>query len=63
MDKNIAQKLFQQTNDIWIKPEIEKRKSLNRLPNDFKLRGAQIIFSLDRGWNKVRLNEEVKALY
>ncbi len=62
MNKDIAQKLFQQTIDLWIKPEIEKRKSLNRLPEDFILKSAQIIFSLDRGWNKVRFNEEVKAI-
>lgn len=62
MNKDIAQKIFQQTMDMWIKPEIDKRKSSNHLPNNFKLRSAQIIFSLDRGWNKVRLNEEVKAV-
>jgi len=62
MNQDIAQKLFQQTIDLWIKPEIEKRKSLNRLPKDFRLKSVQIIFSLDRGWNKVRLNEEVKAI-
>lgn len=32
------------------------------LPSNFKLKAAQIIFSLDRGWNKVRLNDEVKAI-
>lgn len=62
MNKEIAQKVFQQTIDIWIKPEIKKRESLNRLPKNFKLKSAQIIFSLDRGWNKVRLNSEVKAI-
>ena len=62
MDDEIKQRVFQQVRDFWIIPEIEKRKNLNRLPNDFKLRGVQIIFSLDRGWNKVRLNEEVKAI-
>jgi len=62
MDEEIKKRFFQQINDFWITPEIEKRKNLNRLPNDFKLRSVQIIFSLDRGWNKVRLNEEVKAI-
>lgn len=62
MIKDVSQKLFQQTIDLWIKPEIEKRKSLNRLPNNFSLKSAQIIFSLDKGWNKVRLNKEVKAV-
>lgn len=62
MSMDIAKRVFQQIFDLWINPEIEKRKSLNRLPNDFRLECAQIIFSLDRGGNKVRLNEEVKAI-
>ena len=62
MDDEIKQRVFQQVRDFWIIPEIEKRKNLNRLSNDFKLRSVQVIFSLDRGWNKVRLNEEVKAI-
>ena len=61
MNENISQKVFQQTMDIWVKPEIERRNSQGRLTN-FKLRSAQIIFSLDRGWNKVRINDEVKAI-
>ena len=62
MKEDIAQKLFQQTIDLWIKPEIDKRKTLNYLPKEFILKSAQIIFSLDGGCNKVRLNEEVKAV-
>lgn len=61
MDEEIKTRVFQQMMDIWVGPEINKRKSLNRLPKDFSLKAAQVIFSLDRGWNKVRLNEEVKA--
>lgn len=57
----IVQRFLKQTIDIWIKPEIDKRKNEKRIPNDFELRAAQIIFSLDKGWNKVRLNGEVKA--
>lgn len=62
MDEEFNQRVFQQINDFWIVPEIEKRKKLNRLPKDFRLRAVQIIFSLDRGWNRVRLNEEVKTI-
>lgn len=47
---------------IWVLPEIDKRKHEGRLPNNFVLKGTQIIFSLDWGWAKVRLNEEVKAV-
>jgi len=58
----ISQRLFQQTMDVWILPEIDKRRHEKRLPDNFNLNRAQIIFSLDRGWTKVRLNEEVKAI-
>ncbi|MDP2926459.1 MAG: HEPN domain-containing protein [Nanoarchaeota archaeon] len=61
MDEEIKEKVFQQMMSLWVEPEINKRKSLDRLPKDFNLRAAQVIFSLDRGWNKVRLNDEVKA--
>lgn len=61
MDSEITDRIFQQVMSLWIKPEINKRKSLKRLPKNFNLRAAQIIFSLDRGWNKVRLNNEIKA--
>tara|TARA_Y100000310_G_C20699915_1_gene828764 strand:- start:6854 stop:7588 length:735 start_codon:yes stop_codon:yes gene_type:complete len=62
MNRDITQKIFQQVIDLWIKPEIEKRKTLNRLPKNFKLKSAQIVFSLDRNWNEVRLNDEIKAI-
>ena len=58
----IAQRLFQQVMDVWILPEINERKHKNRIPDNFNLTCAQIIFSLDRGWTKVRLNKEVKAV-
>jgi len=60
--EDISQKIFSQAMELWITPEIEKRKEVSRLPSDFKLRGAQIIFSQDRNFNRVRLNEEVKAI-
>lgn len=62
MMEQISQKLFQQTMNIWIQPEIDKRGREKRLPDNFNLKSAQIVFSLDRGWTKVRLNEEVKAV-
>ena len=54
--------LLEQIMSIWVNPEIEKRKSNKRLPEDFKLRGAQIIFSLQRNFHRVRLNGEIKAI-
>jgi len=60
IDEEAKQKTFQQAMDIWINPEIERRKLFNKMPNDFKLEKAQIIFSLEG--NEVRLNKEVKAI-
>lgn len=61
MNPDFSQIIFQQIIDLWINPEIGRRKESSRISEDFKLEKAQVIFSLDRGWNKVRLNEEVKA--
>lgn len=60
--EDITQKLFNQIMELWILPEIKKRKQENRIKDNFSLKCAQIIFSKDRGWNKVRLNNEVKAI-
>lgn len=62
MNEEIGQRVFQQVIDLWINPEIEKRMKFNKLTDNFKIEKVQIIFSLDRGWNKVRFNEEVKAI-
>ncbi len=48
--------------ELWVLPEIQKRKKENRISDKFSLKCAQIIFSKARGWNKVRLNNEVKAI-
>lgn len=62
MNEEIGKKVFQQVMDIWINPEIERRKKLGKIDNSFILFKAQIVFSLDNGKNYVRLNNEVKAI-
>jgi len=62
MDNEIAQRVFQQVMDLWITPEIEKRKIHKKIPSEFKLRSAQIVFSSERTLIKIRLNNEVKAI-
>jgi uncharacterized protein (UPF0332 family) len=62
MNEEIGQKVFQQVIDLWVNPEIQRRKFFNKMPDNFELRKIQIVFSLDRGWNKVRFNNEVKAI-
>jgi len=61
MSEEIGQKVFQQVMDIWINPEIKQRKKEGTIKDGTIISKMQIIFSLDDG-NKVRLNEEVKAI-
>ncbi len=62
MGEEIGQKVFQQVIDLWVNPEIERRKKLGIIKESLVLSKIQIIFSLERGYNKVRFNEEVKAI-
>ena len=62
MNEKFKQKVFKQVIDIWINPEIERRKKLGIIDNNFILSKAQIVFSLERGFSKIRINEEVKAI-
>ncbi len=62
MDNEIAQRVFQQAMDLWITPEIEKRKQHKKISPNFELRSAQIVFSSERALIEIRLNDEVKAI-
>lgn len=55
-DEEIKQRIFQQVMDIWVNPEVERRRI-----KETSITKIQIIFSLEEG-NKIRLNEEVKAI-
>lgn len=64
MKKNeqlMAKRLIEQTLTNWVNPELEKRKSENKLSPNFKLKAAQVIFSVG-GTPLVRINNEVKAI-
>ncbi len=62
MTEEIGQRAFNQTMNIWIIPELERRKKEGRIDEKFILSKAQIVFSLDSGRNEIRFNEEVKAI-
>ncbi len=47
--------------DLFFNPEIERRRQLNMLPENFMLLAAQAIFFPDGRPHIVRLNEEVSA--
>lgn len=48
--------------DLWINPEIERRKEAGNLEDGFVLRAAQVILNVDASTPEVRLNEEVVAV-
>ena len=62
VDEEFIQNLMQQVHDLWINPEIERRRGMRRLPDDFAIRRAQVIMNLDADALEVRFNEEVKVL-
>ncbi len=62
LDEEGSRNFFQHIMSLWILPDIDRRKQNGLIGNDFILTHAQIIFDLDRKINKVRLNEEVKAV-
>ena len=62
MDEEFIQNLMQQVHELWISPEVERRREAGRLPDDFKIRAAQVIMNLDADAPEVRFNEEVKVL-
>jgi len=62
VDDEVKQKVFQQAMDMFIIPEIERRKKMDKLRSNFVLEKAQIIFSLRSGRNYVRLNKDVKLI-
>ena len=61
-DEEMKQRLFQQVMDIFIIPEIERRRKEGSIKDGVLITKMQIVFSLDKGKNEVRLNEEVKAI-
>jgi uncharacterized protein (UPF0332 family)/ASC-1-like (ASCH) protein len=60
-DKIIGKRLYEQIINNWIVPEIKGRKKRSEIKTDFKLRAAQVIFSI-KGPISIRLNDEVRAL-
>lgn len=62
MDEEIRKKIFQQVMDIFVTPEIERRIKEGKIKDGTVISKMQIVFSLDKGKNEVRLNKEVKAI-
>jgi hypothetical protein len=61
-EEDLGQALMQQALDLWINPEIERRREAGHLPDDVVLSRAQIIMNVDADSPDVRFNEEIKAV-
>lgn len=57
----LARNVLQEAFNLWVGPEIERRKQAGRIPATFVLNGAQVILNLDADAPEIRLNEEVRA--
>ncbi len=62
MESEITNKVFQQVMELWVLPEIERRKKKKIIKDDFDLTRAQILFSHDKPFPKIRLNQQVKTI-
>jgi len=60
IDKETKQKVFQQVMDIFITPEIERRRKEGSIKDGTIITKMQIVFSLDTGKNEVRLYKKEK---
>ena len=61
-DEKWSQTLFQQFLDLFILPEIGRRKEAGKLEDSFNLRGAQVIFFADGKKPEIRINSEIRAI-
>jgi uncharacterized protein (UPF0332 family) len=62
MNQEIAQSLYEQAMELWIRPEILERHNKGSVSLPVVLKAAQIIFGMD-GSHTVRLNGEVKGKF
>src|SRR5687768_4573131 len=60
LSKEFNDNFFKHIAQLYIDPEIKKRRDENRLPQDFVLNAVQVIMNHDAP-NEVRLNDEVSA--
>jgi hypothetical protein len=47
VDEEFSQNLMQQVHELWINPEVERRREAGRLPDDFAISRAQVVMNLD----------------
>jgi hypothetical protein len=62
LSEEVGSNLFKQAMDIWISPEVKRRREAGMLTVPLELRAAQVVFSPDGVPTQVRINSEVKAI-
>jgi hypothetical protein len=60
LDEEGAQRSFNQMMELFVTPEINRRKEAGTLPSNFRLWAAQVVFCPDWKRPLIRLNEEAK---
>ena len=61
-EEDFGPNLMEQVLELWINPEIERRREAGSLPDDFVVTRAQIIMNLAADAPEVRFNKEIKAV-
>jgi uncharacterized protein (UPF0332 family) len=62
LKKEAQQRTFSELMELFVLPEVTRRKEAGRLPEKFRLNAAQILFYSDGRKPAVRLNEETKII-
>ncbi|MBE7519269.1 MAG: HEPN domain-containing protein [Thermoflexaceae bacterium] len=62
-DREMGEAIFRQAFDLWINPEIERRREAERIDKPLELRAAQIVIEPDGSGPAVRLNDEVRGVF
>lgn len=57
----MGERILEQAFELWIGPEITRRREAGSLPVDFELHAAQIIFRVESEAPDIRLNHEVRG--
>lgn len=60
-DDEFSANLFKQLLELWVNPELGRRKAAGLLDDSFRLYAAQVVMHVERP-NEVRINQEVRAL-
>jgi HEPN domain-containing protein len=61
-DEEFGEATVRQAMDLWINPEIERRKALGTLPVPFVLTKAQLVINVGAQSPSIRLNDEVRGI-